>query len=166
MTQNASVLERLDRDIEEVTSTTRRANQVADDTTRAFLKWLLPNPRSLTKDLIESRGRTYQHAETVVSTFVDLLFRTDAWTTEVAKRRQQENAADDERRMKIEKVELYFDSLTYKDLVPLFLDYKLKDLDHVIQTWNNEYTRTQKKGLPKRAHARIIENNENNEKKR
>ena len=153
MTQTASVLDRLDRDIEEVTSTARRANQVADDTTRALLKWLLPNPRNLPKDLIESRGRVYQQVETVVSTAVDLFFKTDAWTREIAKRRQQESAVEHERRMKIEKVELYFDSLTYKDLVPLFLDYKLKDLDQVIHIWNSKYRESHKKDQPKRARA-------------
>ena len=160
MTQTASVLERLNRDIEEATSTAQRANQVADNTTRGLIKWLLPNPRNITKDLIESRGRYYQHVETVVSTAVDLLFRTDVWTREIGKRRQQESAVEHERRMKIDKVESFIDSLNYEELIPLFLDYKLKDLDQVIQIWYRKHTRA-----PKRVKYRIIKNSENYEKK-
>jgi len=160
VTQTASVLDRLNRDIEEVTRTAQRANQVADNTTRGLLKWLLPNPKRPTRDLLESRGSIYQHAETVASTIVDLLFKTDAWTREIGKRRQQESAVEYERRMKINKVKSFFDNCNYEDLMPLFLDYKLKDLDHVIQKWNGKHTESQITTPPKRVKFRIVRNNE------
>jgi hypothetical protein len=155
------VFERLNRDIEQVTGTAQKANQVADNTARGLLKWLLPNPPSISKELTESRGRIYQHVETVVSTAVDLFFRSDAWTREVSKRRQQESAVEYERRMKISKVESFFDSLNYEDLIPLLIDYKLLDLDQVIQKWNSRYAESQQTGPPKRVTYRIIDDNEN-----
>ncbi len=135
MIQDVSVIDQFQSDFEETARIAERANQVADQTFRGLLRWLLPNPRSLTEDIIEGQKRKYQFFESVGSLVHGLLFKTDTWISAVKRRRQLETDVEGERSKKSGRAYSLFYSLSFEDLLPFFLDFKLKGLEYIIRKW-------------------------------
>lgn len=117
-----------------------RANQTAEGMSRDLLVHLLPEEpfhiSHLSRPNPKAKRDWYNIVASGIAYVSDALKFSNDWSENEDKRRQREKNFDDSAKARISNASKLLHVLDYEDLIPYYLDYKLRGLDYAYSKWS------------------------------